>query len=146
MTKIVRAAGGVVVNFIAEEWVVLVTHRPRYDDWSLPKGKRDVGETDEACARREVLEETGLTVVMHSELPPAEYTDHRGRPKIVRYWLMTLDPAVHPEIGGTPDFAPNEEVDEVRWLSPEQAMSILDYAHDRDLVVHAMSAVPGSGT
>ena len=113
MTKIVRAAGGVVVNFIAEEWVVLVTHRPRYDDWSLPKGKRDVGETDEACARREVLEETGLTVVMHSELPPAEYTDHRGRPKIVRYWLMTLDPAVHPEIGGTPDFAPNEEVDEV---------------------------------
>ena len=136
MAKVVRAAGGAVWHHEAGEWLVLVTHRPHYNDWSLPKGKRDPDETDEACAVREVLEETGLHVVMHDELPQAEYIDHRGRPKVVRYWLMTPDPAIH-DGGLRPSFTPNDEVDEVRWLSIDTAIEILNYPHDRDLVVES---------
>ncbi len=138
MTKTVRAAGGVVVHQVAGEWAVLVTHRPLYDDWSIPKGKRDSGETDDACARREVHEETGLTVVMHGELPQAEYIDHKGRPKIVRYWLMTLDPAAHVDTSGFPEFVPNHEVDQVKWLALTDAIVLLDYAHDQALVREAL--------
>ncbi len=137
MANVVRAAGGAVMFYETSgetgEWLVLVTHRPHYNDWSLPKGKRDPGETDEACATREVLEETGLSIVMHEELPPAEYIDHKGRPKVVRYWLMTLDPAQH-DLAARPSFVSNDEVDEVRWLSGGDALAILDYPHDRDLV------------
>jgi 8-oxo-dGTP diphosphatase len=138
MSKTVRAAGGVIVHSVSGSWRVLVTHRPHYDDWSLPKGKRDDGETDEACAVREVLEETGLTVVLHSELPEARYVDHKGRPKVVRYWLMTLDPVEHPH--GAPPFEKNDEVDEVQWLEPDAAIEILDYDHDRSLVAQALAA------
>jgi 8-oxo-dGTP diphosphatase len=141
MTKTVRAAGGVVVHRSAGDWLVLVTHRPHYNDWSIPKGKRDSGETDEACARREVLEETGVHVVMHMELPAAQYVDHKGRPKEVRYWLMTLDPSVHGVLDSPPEFVPNEEVDEARWLLPDAAVILLDYTHDQDLVQAALALV-----
>jgi 8-oxo-dGTP diphosphatase len=132
---VVRAAGGVVVLEINGAPLVLVTHRPHYDDWSIPKGKRDEGETDEQCAQREVLEETGLHTVIHEELPEAGYVDHKGRPKTVRYWHMTIDPAHHvaQEI---PVFEPNDEVDEVRWLSPADAVSLLQYQHDQELICH----------
>jgi 8-oxo-dGTP diphosphatase len=138
MTKTVRAAGGVILLSVADttkadRTLVLVTHRPHYDDWSLPKGKRDAGETDEACALREVLEETGLHVLLGAELPEATYTDHKGRPKVVRYWLMQLDPAHH-QTGLIPPFTVNDEVDEVRWLPATQAIGLLSYEHDRALV------------
>ena len=117
-----RAAGGVV----QQESRVLLVHRPRYDDWTFPKGKAEGDETDEDCALREVLEETGLRCRLVSELPSTKYNDSRGRPKRVRYWLM------EPEGG---EFAPTREVDEVRWCEPEEAASLLSY--DRDLEVLA---------
>jgi 8-oxo-dGTP pyrophosphatase MutT (NUDIX family) len=141
MSKTIRAAGGVVVALVNGQPNVLITHRPHYDDWSIPKGKRDDGESDETCALREVLEETGLRAVLHEELPVAKYSDHKGRPKSVRYWRMTLD-IEHHDPTSIPVFVPNDEVDDVRWLSPEDALSMLDYDHDKALISHLF---PGSG-
>jgi len=101
---------------------ILLIHRPKYDDWSLPKGKLDGGESSEAAALREVEEETGMRCALGSELPPVTYTDRHGRAKVVRYWAME-------PVGGR--FAPNPEVDEVRWITPEGAGALLSYARDR---------------
>jgi len=81
---VVRAAGGVVVR----DGRVAVVHRPKYDDWSLPKGKLQPGESWEAAALREVEEETGLACRLQQELPAVEYEDSHGRCKTVRYWRM----------------------------------------------------------
>jgi 8-oxo-dGTP diphosphatase len=104
---------------------VAVVHRPKYGDWSLPKGKLDEGESFEDAALREVREETGLECELGEELEPARYTDRRGRDKLVRFWLMR-------PTGG--DFVPSDEVDELRWLAPAEAVKLLDYDHDRALV------------
>jgi len=114
----VDAAGGVVER----DGRVLLVHRPRYDDWSFPKGKLDPGESFEHAALREVEEETGLRCTLGRELPSAEY-EVRGRPKLVRYWLMT------PE--SEPGFEPNEETDELRWVTPDEARELLTYDRDR---------------
>lgn len=124
MTGVVRqveAAGGVVER----GGLIAVVHRPRYDDWSLPKGKLDPGETFEQAALREVEEETGLACELRDELSPVRYRDSRGRPKLVRYWRMVVS-------GG--EFAANDEVDELRWLAPDAAVAQLSYPHDRELV------------
>jgi 8-oxo-dGTP pyrophosphatase MutT (NUDIX family) len=138
MADRVRAAGGVVTIGEGDSLLLLVTHRPHYDDWSFPKGKRDDGESDEACAHREVFEETGVRVVLQTELTAVKYNDHKGRPKTVRYWHMTPDAEIHPESAGLlaqpPAFVPNDEVDEVRWLRPAQARELLSYPHDRVLI------------
>lgn len=120
--SLVRGAGGVVWRPGPE---VLLVHRPRYDDWSMPKGKRDAGESDEVCARREVEEETGLRCELGPALLATEYVDHRGRPKLVRWWAMTA-------VDGT--FEPGDEVDEVRWLPVEDARRLLSYDRDRDVL------------
>ena len=120
---IVFAAGGAVWRRSPEGLIeVLLVHRPRYDDWSLPKGKLDEGETMRACAEREVLEETGLVCELGAELVDLTYRDHKDRPKVVRYWAMTV-------VGGT--FVVNDEVDEVRWLPFAVAARDLTYPHDR---------------
>lgn len=131
MSQMVKAAGGVVVRIDTENTKrTLLVHRPRYNDWTFPKGKRDPGESDEQCALREVEEETGLLCALGDELTPVTYTDHRGRPKTVRYWLMTI-------VTGNPDqFVINDEVDEVRWVSPTTAAELLTYPHDRVLLDH----------
>jgi 8-oxo-dGTP diphosphatase len=121
----VRAAGGVVVRPEPGSLRIAVVHRPRYDDWSLPKGKLLDDESFQDAARREVLEETGLTVRLGAELDPVSYRDRHGRRKIVRYFRMVA-------AGGA--FAPNDEVDEVRWLAPEDAIRVLSYPHDRELI------------
>ena len=121
----VRAAGGVVIR----DGLVAVVHRPRYDDWSLPKGKLDEGETFEEAALREVWEETGLRAALVRELPEVRYPV-RGRPKVVRYWLMSVDE--------DPGFARNDEVDELRWLSPEDALALLTYDRDKGVVSAAV--------
>ena len=122
----VRAAGGVVWRRGAQgEIEVAVVHRPRYDDWSLPKGKLDEGEGFLDAAVREVLEETGLEVAVGSELPEVRYRDQRGRPKVVRYWAMEAT-------GGR--FEANDEVDELRWLAPTEAAEALTYPHDVELL------------
>jgi 8-oxo-dGTP diphosphatase len=122
----VRAAGGVVLRDGPSGREVLLVHRPKYDDWSLPKGKADAGETDEDTARREVHEETGLRVELGDELQTVRYTDARGRPKQVRYWIM--------EPVATDPFVPNDEIDECRWLPLATAGTLLSYSHDRELI------------
>ncbi len=120
----VFAAGGVVWRPKGKggKVEVLLVHRPRYDDWSIPKGKRDPGETDEDCAVREVLEETGLRCRPGDEVARSEYVDRKGRAKRVRYWTMRA------EREGS--FEPNAEVDELRWLSPRKAADLVSYAAD----------------
>jgi 8-oxo-dGTP diphosphatase len=121
----VKAGGGVVVRDGAAGIEIAVVHRPRYDDWSLPKGKLEPGESFEAGALREVEEETGLRCELGDELSPISYHDRKGRLKLVRYWMM------RPVEG---DFAPNEEVDVLEWLPPAEAAARLDYEHDRKLL------------
>lgn len=123
----VRAAGGVVLRSVDGRVEILVVHRPRYDDWSLPKGKVDPGEADEDCALREVEEETGLRCRLGRELPSTRYVDRRGRPKRVRYWEMEVE-------AGAGSFVANDEVDEVRWVAPAVAVALLSYPHDAALV------------
>jgi 8-oxo-dGTP diphosphatase len=121
----VKAAGGVVRRRGERGHEIAVIHRPRYDDWSLPKGKLDPGETWEEAALREVQEEIGLRCTLGEELPPVSYADNKGRAKVVRYWVMD-------DCEGS--FTPNDEVDEVRWLPPAEAVRVLSYPHDRRLV------------
>ena len=128
----VRAAGGVVrrrgKNGRTEYALV---HRPRYDDWSLPKGKLDPGETDEETAQREVEEETGVRAKLLTELSPTRYPDRKGRLKQVRYWLMeSVD-------GNESKFRPNNEIDEVHWCAADDAGKLLDHEHDRQLIAEA---------
>jgi 8-oxo-dGTP diphosphatase len=125
-TKEVRAAGGLVTRPAAGDGVeIALVHRPKYDDWSFPKGKVEPGETDEAAAVREVAEETGLDCSLGVELTTVRYVDGRGRPKRVRYWIMTV-------VGGEIAI-PNAEVDDLRWLAPHDATTLLTYAHDQAL-------------
>jgi len=120
----VRAAGGLVVREGAAGTEVLLVHRPRYDDWTFPKGKVDAGESDEQAAIREVEEETGFRCALEAELPSTRYVDNRGRPKLVRYWRMRI-------VGG--EFAVNNEVDQIEWLTAAEALARLSYDRDREL-------------
>ena len=124
--KRIEAAGGVVMQKGPDETEIAIVHRPRYDDWSFPKGKLDPGETFEEAALREVREETGLICRLGPELAFAHYDDNKGRPKLVRYWLMAVIE--------DPGFEPNDEVDELRWLTPVEATDLLTYSRDQNLV------------
>jgi 8-oxo-dGTP diphosphatase len=117
----VDAAGGVVER----DGRVLLVHRPRYDDWTFPKGKLDPGESFEDAALREVEEETGVRCTLGRELPASTY-EVNGRPKLVRYWLMAPD--------AEREFAPNDETDDVRWVTPDEARALLTYDRDRDVL------------
>jgi 8-oxo-dGTP diphosphatase len=135
----VQAAGGVVTrNSSGGGAEFLVVHRPRYDDWSLPKGKLEPGESTEDAARREVLEETGMRVELGHALPTTEYVDRHGRPKVVHYWRMRA-------IGDAP-WQPNDEVDEVRWITGAEAATLLSYEHDRRLVATVDAETAPGGT
>ena len=127
----VFAAGGVVWRAGSggedgRDLEVLVIHRPRYDDWTLPKGKAEPDDADlMATARREVWEETGLRCRLGADLGEVGYTA-KGRPKVVHYWSMQVD-----EEG---PFVANSEVDEVEWMTSEAARDRLSYPHDLDVV------------
>jgi 8-oxo-dGTP pyrophosphatase MutT (NUDIX family) len=119
---VIRAAGGVVRR---ADGRVAVVHRPRHEDWSLPKGKLDAGESFEEAALREVREETGVDARLARELPPVEY-EVRGKPKIVRWWEM--------EVVDEGTFVPSDEVDELRWCTQQEAAGLLTHDSDRSLL------------
>ena len=119
---VVRAAGGAVWRRAPDGAVeVILVHRPRYDDWSLPKGKVDPGETDEQAALREVREEASVDARIGPELPTTTYLDRSGKHKRVRYWAMTV-------AGGEP--AADNEVDEAAWVALPEARKRLTYSRD----------------
>jgi 8-oxo-dGTP pyrophosphatase MutT (NUDIX family)/phosphohistidine phosphatase SixA len=117
LSEPIRAAGGVV----RRRGEVLLVHRPKYGDWTFPKGKAERGESDEECALREVEEETGLRCRLGRELATTRYRALAG-PKVVRYWELT-------PLDGR--FSPTREVDEVRWMPPELARTLLSYKRDQ---------------
>ena len=125
----IAAAGGVLIRDGEAGREVVVIHRPKYMDWSLPKGKLEEGESWLEAALREVEEETGYRCEASIELPRVSYLDRKGRRKLVRYWLM------RPLEG---EFVPHGEVDELRWLARGEAEELLTYPHDRELVGKAL--------
>ncbi|MFJ5264159.1 NUDIX hydrolase [Streptomyces sp. NPDC088387] len=112
-----------------------LVHRPKYDDWSHPKGKLKRGEEALAGALREVAEETGYTAAPGTELSTTRYLAN-GRPKEVRYWAAEAT-------GGA--FAPNDEVDRILWLTPEEARTRLTQPRDQDLVTELVRALEHTG-
>jgi 8-oxo-dGTP pyrophosphatase MutT (NUDIX family) len=121
---LVRAAGGVIVRpGSGGRPEILVVHRPRYDDWTLPKGKCTPGESDEVCALREVKEETGLDCELGDEIAVVGYKDGAGRPKRVRYFAM------RPR---NDEASAQNEVDAVRWVTRE-ALETLTYRRDAEI-------------
>lgn len=125
----VVAAGAVVLH----DGCVLLVHRPKYDDWSFPKGKRDPGEHDTTTAVREVVEETGVEIRLGRPLPSQAYVLADGRTKIVHFWIG--------HVVGDPDvssYAVNDEIDAVRWVPLKQAARRLTYGMDRDLLAEAL--------
>lgn len=104
---------------------VLLVHRPRYDDWSIPKGKLDRGETFPAAAVREVAEETGYRVRLHRPLPASVYLLPDGRTKIVQYWTGTVRAKIAP---GPQD---RGEIDEVRWVPLDEAERLVTRQGDQ---------------
>ena len=115
----IRSAGGVVVR----DGRVLLIHRDRYDDWSLPKGKLEAGETWEQAALREVREETGLRCALGEFLGSSHYTPG-GIEKEVRWWAMTSGDEAQP----------TDEVDAVQWATPGEARQLLSYDGERQLL------------
>jgi 8-oxo-dGTP diphosphatase len=140
VTAPVRAAGGVVWRPATDGVEICLVHRPRYDDWSLPKGKLEKGEHALAAAVREVSEETGVRAVPQIRIQEVRYNLRDGTPKVVDYWSMRCD--------AVDESTMTNESDAVRWVSPAAAESVLTYAHDLRVVrdfasLPAVSAVGG---
>lgn len=135
----IDAAGGVVFRRRDDgKLQFLLIHRSRYDDWSLPKGKRDGGESFEACAEREVREETGSRIKVQDPIGTISYVTPAGNHKRVRYWLME-------HLDGK--FKRNSEVDKIKWAGPKKARAMMSYARDRAVLDRAVQMVkrPRSG-
>jgi 8-oxo-dGTP pyrophosphatase MutT (NUDIX family) len=125
VAPVVRAAGGIVVR----DGSVLLVHRPKYDDWSFPKGKLERGESWEEAAIREVEEETGLLCTVGAFVGSTRYDVLQG-PKEVRYYVMT----------GDGDANAQNEVDEIRWVPIQDAGNLLTQEHDRELLELAIDS------
>ncbi|MCX4906777.1 NUDIX hydrolase [Streptomyces sp. NBC_00878] len=139
ITPLVRAAGCALwrKSSSGEGIELALVYRPKWSDWSLPKGKLKHDEEARDGAFREVLEETGMECALGPELPTAHYTDAQGRPKEVRYWAAEAT-------SGT--FAPNDEVSRLLWLSPEAATQRLTHERDREMVSSLLDALHKTGT
>ena len=130
----VKASGGVVWRRGEDGVEIVVAHRPRYDDWSLPKGKLDEGETWEQAALREVEEEVGLRCRLGPELEPIAYEDRKGRAKVVRYWLM--EPTERPAAS-----SPTTRSTRCAGWRPRTPSAVLSYPHDQELVLSAAEQI-----
>lgn len=119
------AAGAAVYRIRNGKPEILLTHRPRYNDWSLPKGKLSRGEGFQECAEREVEEETGVTGVVEDAIGTVGYLTSNGNFKAVRYWLLHAKDE---------NFSPNEEVDKIRWMRPKPAMEKTSYTRDEAVI------------
>jgi 8-oxo-dGTP pyrophosphatase MutT (NUDIX family) len=123
------APGAPAPTEVGAEIEIVVVHRPRYDDWSLPKGKAETGESGEQTALREVEEETGLRCRLGPELLTVRYETPRGEDKTVRWWAMTVS------VAG--EHAPDDEVDRVEWVTLAEFDRRSDFDSDR-AVVHSL--------
>jgi 8-oxo-dGTP pyrophosphatase MutT (NUDIX family) len=131
VSDLIESAGGVVLRGSPGDREILVIHRPRQDDWTIPKGKLDDGEDHAEAALREVAEETGWHCSAGPWLPEVRYLDGNARPKRVRFRVMRpLDQE---------PWAPSGEVDEIRWIPTERAHQELSYPSDRDVLEAAMA-------
>lgn len=134
----VRAFGGVVWERNSDGTLLLaVVHRPRYDDWSFPKGKVDPGEEPEQTARREVDEETGLQCSLGIPLGELSYRIDDETIKVVGYWAMA--PLARRER------PPDHEIDAVEWWTCDEAARRLTHAQDRELLARFLARVPEAG-
>lgn len=126
------AAGAIVWRVRDGELQVLAVHRPRYNDWSWPKGKLDAGESLAECAVREVAEETGKQIALGQPLPTIRYPIGAGKQKVVKYWAARVLPHTSPALGGRPAFksAAKHEIDRLRWLTVDQAQDIITFPDD----------------
>src|SRR4051812_42261140 len=122
---LVRAAGAVLWRQTGTVVEVALVHRPKYDDWTFPKGKCKSGEHLLRTVVREVAEETGIVPVLGRRLPPTTYLND-NRAKRVDYWAAQVRTAG--------EFAPNDEVDEIVWASIPQALGALSYERDARLL------------
>jgi 8-oxo-dGTP diphosphatase len=126
LSRRVRAAGGVLWRRGPRGPEALLIHRPRYGDWSFPKGKLKSGENDEEAALREVEEEVGVRASLGPELASTSYRDIKGRQKTVRYWAIELPEDSEPIAG--------DGVDEWRWAPLDEAAEELTWARDREVL------------
>jgi 8-oxo-dGTP diphosphatase len=128
----VLAGGALVWREHDGELQVLAVHRPRYKDWSWPKGKLDKGETLPACAVREVAEETGKHVILGQTLPTLKYPVGGGKTKVVRYWAAQVAPKTSRALAARPKVkhAAKHEIDKCKWLTVEQARERITFADD----------------
>ena len=133
----IRAAGALLWRENSELKIeIALIHRPRYDDWSLPKGKIEEGESSLRCAFREVIEETGITPQFGLELGSVEYKEPAGL-KRVKYWAAKAL---------TEEFLPNEEVDEIKWLDPQDALTRATHESDRTIIESFLAQEPRTDT
>ncbi len=123
---VIEAAGGLVWRYEQGQSEIILIHRARYNDWALPKGRRKKGETWQATACREVAEETGITPKLENYAGAVGYTLPDGDPKVVLFWNMTIDRA--------DNFIPKEEVDAIAWVSPVDALRMMSYPDEKELL------------
>jgi 8-oxo-dGTP diphosphatase len=129
--KVIEAAGGVLWKETPSGWKLAIVHRNRYNDWSLPKGKREPGESWRETALREVQEETGCRPVLGDFIGSAAYVINGDTPKVVLFWQMTVKKDCK--------FVPNKEVDHLKWVSPKNAIKLLHYEDERAIVRKAIA-------
>jgi 8-oxo-dGTP pyrophosphatase MutT (NUDIX family) len=130
--QMIHAAGGIVyrnLQYNRKIFKILIVHRPKYNDWSLPKGKLLAGESWENAARREVKEETGYSVKVQSFAGPVLYTVTEI-PKLVLFWKM--------KIQRVQKFRPTSEVDKIKWVTVKQALKLLSYEQEKYLLMETM--------